>query len=308
MDRLTCRASASAVLVSALLAGIPAQPASARIERPRTAVFDAVFGAKSGFKDVAPTGDSIGDQQFASGPLRDRRGKTLGRFSFTCTWVSVQGDVVHEHCSGDAVLRGGHLRTRGPALRSDASHDWVLAGGTGLYRNARGRVVVHDLGTTESFVVVRFTAGAPRRLPGEVARPAANAAFIRRAEAVCATARTALAALPGFPLDTFDPAHPTIDQLHAVGAYFTGPGDPRPTFRSEISALTALGAPPALHAAWTDVLAGRAAVLPDIETQDTAATAGDIPGFVASLQAIANDIRRETLAVAVFGALGCYPA
>ncbi len=301
------RVAGIALILPAMLAVPPCTAFAGHRAAPRTVMFDALF-ARSGFRDSAPAGDSVGDRQYASGPLHDRSGVTVGRFSFTCTWIAVHATKVNERCSGEAVLRHGRLHTRGPALRSDASHRWSIVGGSGIYAAARGSVIVHDLGTRESVIVATLTTGAPAHMPGEVPRPAANGTFIARAEAVCAAARTALAALPSFPLDTFDPAHPTADQLHVVGAYFTGAGDPRPAFRAELAGLTALGVPPAQAGGWNAVIASRTAVLPAVEAQDSAAVGGDVPAFVASLQAVSGAIRREALAVAVFGALGCYPA
>ena len=63
--------------------------------------------------------------------------------------------------------------------------------------------------------------------------------------------------LPPFPFGGFDPLHPDPQLLPQVGAFFTGPGDPRPVLRALDRRLRGLGRPPAVRPLWRLLIAGR---------------------------------------------------
>jgi hypothetical protein len=90
-----------------------------------------------------------------------------------------------------------------------------------------------------------------------------------------------------------------------VGAFFTGPGDPRPAMRALATRLRALGRPPALRGYWGRLLRGRAAALANIEAQDAAALATDVPGFVRTVRASSRAYGAVALAATAFGAPAC---
>ena len=150
-------------------------------------------------------------------------------------------------------------------------------------------------------------AGASRgALPlGVLARPSADHPFRARADALCASAATQLAALPPFPFSTFDALHPDPTLLPAVGRVFTGPHDPRPTLHALDAHLRALGQPPADRDAWRGVLAARAAALAVNDEQDQAALAADAPSFIKSVHAAARTFRAAAIAATVFGVGRC---
>ena len=287
-----------ALVASAAVAG-PAQAA------PVTLFADA-FHLHPGA--AGPDDRHVGHRQLGSGVMRDAEGRVIGHASFTCVWVRILagGDDAMEHCTSTARTADGVLRLAGPSRRSDETHTWSVAGGTGRYRGARGTIVVRDLGITETLGEVTITPRAHVRLrAGVIPRPPANAAFIARVGGLCDATARELAKLPRFPFDDFDPHHPDPAVLPQVGAFFTGPGDPRPALDGLIAALRAAGAPPANRAAWDRALAARVALRATNDEQDTAALAGDVAGFVRSVDDVDSAFRAMAITATVFGVSRC---
>jgi hypothetical protein len=245
-----------------------------------------------------------GQRQHSSGELRDVRGRRVGRVAFTCvlTRVLPGGDAM-ERCRASARTPDGRLRVRGLSRRDATTHRWHLRGGSGAYRGARGSALIRDLSERDSLILLTVVGARPRA--GAVRRPAANRPFAQRADARCADAARTLAALPPFPYPRFDPLHPDVALLPAVGAFLTGPGDPRPALRELDRRLTALGAPPARPRAWTALLQARVRALGVADRQDAAALAADAGAFARSAEAAARGYRRVAVTATVFGALRC---
>jgi hypothetical protein len=80
--------------------------------------------------------------------------------------------------------------------------------------------------------------------------------------------------------------------LPAVGAFFTGPGDPRPILRALDAGLRKLGPPARDHGPWRLALRARGQELAVIDEQDRAALAGDVPAFVQSVHRSAANFRQ----------------
>lgn len=250
-----------------------------------------------------PGAGHVGHRQAARGVLRDRAGRAIGRFSYACTWIRIPapGDAL-ERCSASGRTPDGRLRLAGPARASAQTHAWHLVAGSGAYRGARGTVLVRDLTASESLLTLRIAARS-RLHAGVVARPAVNVRFLARADLVCRDASARLAALPPFPFGDFDPLNPDPTLLPQVGAFFTGPGDPRGILRAAITRLRALGRPPADRRTWRRMLRARGEQLAVIQAQDAAALAGDVPAFLHTVHATA--FRRLAIAATVFGASDC---
>jgi hypothetical protein len=281
-----------------------ASTAAASSARPRTVLFDAEFTAQ---RTAGPGSDRVGHRQIASGVLRDSAGRAIGRFGFTCTWTRILagGDAL-ERCSGFGRTADGRLEVAGPARESEAVHHWKLNGQSGAYRGAHGTALVRDIGDRESLITVTVTPRAASVLRvAVVARPVANARVIVHADHVCTSAARQLAALPPFPFINFDPLHPDPGLLPQVGAFFTGPGDPRPIFETLNARLRALGQPPAARGWWDRMLHARGAELTAINEQDRAALAGDAPAFVHSVRDSARAFRRVAIAATVVGTTRC---
>jgi hypothetical protein len=294
---------ALAGLASALAGPLSPAVASTHAEK-RVLVLDAAI---TKVQSSGPTGDRGGRRQIATGVLRSASGVRSGRFSFTCVWTSVKADAAREWCAGTAWTHDGRLVAAGPSQSNAVTHRWKIEGGTGGYRGARGDVLVRDLSDRESLLTVTVITWARRLHADVVARLSVNDGFITRADALCGTAAKRLGALPSFPVDGFDPLHPQPAQLAQVGAFFTGPGDPRPILRTLDEALEGLGRPRASRGAWSAVLHARRAALAVINAQDRAALAGDVPGFVASVHASSASFRAIAITANVFGVDHCVP-
>ena len=166
--------------------------------------------------------------------------------------------------------------------------------------------MVRDIGDRESLVTAALTprAGTVLRV-AVLVRPAANASLVAHADRICTRASRRLAGLPPFPFSNFDPLHPDPRLLPQVGAFFTGPGDPRPIFQALNARLRALGRPPAADGWWTRMLDAREAELAVINEQDRAALAGDTPAFVHSVRHSVSGFRQIAITATVFGATRC---
>ncbi|HEY7076639.1 MAG TPA: hypothetical protein VH418_14770 [Solirubrobacteraceae bacterium] len=225
-------------------------------------------------------------RQVIDGVLRDRAGRRIGRFNAACTRTAL------ERCSASGRSARGTIRLAGRSRASELVHTWRVVRATGAWRGVRGRAAVVDVGGRESLIGVGL--GAP-----------ADRGFIARADRACRRASAKLAALPPFAFAGFDPLHPDPRLLPQVGAFFTGPGDPRPVLRALDRRLRALGRPPAARATWRRLIAARAHALANIEAQDRAALAADAPAFVATVHESTRAFRHVALPGLLFGAVGC---
>jgi hypothetical protein len=292
------------VFLTLLYVASTASIAVARSARSQTVVFDATFTNQ---RTAGPDADHVGHQQSASGVLRNSSGHAVGRFAFTCIWTRIftGGDAL-ERCRGFGRTADGRLEVAGPARESESTHSWTLTGEGGAYRGGHGRALVRDIGGRESLIIATVTSRTGMRLRvAVVVRPAANASLVTRADRICAAASRQLAALAPFPFPDFDPLHPDPVLLPQVGAFFTGPGDPRPIFQTVNTRLRALGRPPARRGRWTRMLHARDAELAVIDEQDRAALASDARAFVDSVQDSIRAFRQAAITAIVFGATRC---
>jgi hypothetical protein len=251
------------------------------------------------FFDAVPT-HTANHAEVASGVLRDARGHAAGRFAFGCRGKAP------EHCSGWGRTAQGRIGFSGLARADDTTHTFAITRPAGAYRGARGTVTARDLAGGEALITVKLTPRTRVVLRSGVLRlPAANAAFRARADARCAVAAKQLASLPPFPFANFDPLRPDPRLLPPVGAFFTGPHDPRPTLDALDAQLRALGQPPASRSGWARVLAARAASRATYDEQDQAALAADVPAFVKSLHDVDTTFRTVAISATVFGVDRC---
>lgn len=292
-----------ATVLATLGAALSPAPAAARARGARTLLFDAVVTHAS---SAGPGVAHVGHRQIASGLLRDAGGRPIGRFSFTCTWTRVTSGGALENCVAIARTRDGRLDASGPARSSATTQHWTANGGTGGYRAARGSLLVRDLSERESLITATVTPGAGAALhAGTVSRPSANRGFIANADQLCRQAAGRLAALPPFPFHDFDPLHPDPSLLPLLGAFFTGPGDPRAILGALDAGLRELGQPPADRKAWTAALSARGIQLSVIDQQDQAALGGDVPGFVRTVHASSANFRAVAITASAFGVTRC---
>jgi hypothetical protein len=288
-------------LLLPVVTGTPAAAASPG--RAQTLIFDAIF---TNAKSAGPGPSHVGHRQIVSGILRAADGRRAGTFSFTCTWTRVTRLGASEHCRAFALTSDGRLDAAGSSESGDVTQTWQLIGGTGRYRGASGSVSVRDLGDREALLNVAVsTRGGGTLHVGKVSRPAANRPFIARADDLCRRAGDALASLPPFPFPTFNPLAPDPSKLPDVGAFFTGPGDPRPILRALDTKLHELGQPPRERGAWRLVTRARDQELAVIDEQDRAALAGNVPAFVRSVRHSAANFRQIAISATAFGSTRC---
>ena len=142
----------SAILVVAGLSGWAR--GGADISAPQTVHLVSVI-EQGTLLDLGPSGPSLGDEQVASGGLR-QGGQQVGRFSFVCTWTGIHPTYANEHCDGGGKVTDGQITFDGLTRTDHERHVWAVTGGTGTYRNARGEVRITDLSDTRSRVVVEL--------------------------------------------------------------------------------------------------------------------------------------------------------
>jgi hypothetical protein len=307
------RAAAAVLVLLIVLIGPGARSGSAAT-RPvtQTLVFDTV--ARASFLDKPPAGPSPGDTERSSGSLRDARGRFVGAERDTCVFTRVIHNDVLEQCSGSAKTGEGTVTLAGVGHLYSMNPPWQVTGRSGAYKGLHGKqVFATDIpldpnvplaaGRGFSVAVIRVT--SKRRLHvGVVPRPAANAPFIRRANATCHATEAKAAGLPRFPFSNFDPFRPDRNLLPQVGRFFNQPTRrrlPGALFKE----LQKLGTPPASSGAWQKVLKARRVVITNETAQIKAALADDAPGFVRTVYQQAKDYNRLVFTSAVFGVQAC---
>jgi hypothetical protein len=278
----------------------------------QTLVFDAA--ARDSFVDKPPAGPSPGDSEYSTSRLRDATGYFVGIAHDMCVFTKVIPNDVLERCSGSATTREGTVTFAGIGHLDAMNPPWHVTGHTGAYKGLHGtQVFATDipldpnvpLAAGRGFSVSVITVTSNHRLHvGVVPRPAANALFVRRADAACqATERQAMR-LPGFPFSNFDPFHPDTQILPQVGRFFDQPARRRLP-RALLGELQKLGPPPAARRAWRNVLKARQAVLANETRQIKAALADDAPAFVRTVYQQARDYSQLVFTSAVFGVQSC---
>ena len=278
----------------------------------QTLVFDAV--GRGSFVDHPPVGPSPGDTEFLTARIRDATRRVVGTARTTCVFTKVIPTDVLEQCSGSGKTSEGTLSFGGVGHLESLNPPWQVTGGSGAYKRVRGKLVFEaDIpldpnvplaaGRLFSVAVFKLAADHPLHV-GVVPRPAANALFIRRANAACrATERQAMR-LPAFPFSTFDPYHPDKSLLPQVGRFFDQPARRRLP-RALLGALEKLANPPASSGAWRNVLKAREAMLANETRQIRAALADDAPAFVRTVYQQARDYNQLVFTSAVFGVQSC---
>lgn len=306
------RSAAIAVLL-VIVAGLAAwsSPAATKSVK-QTLVFDTV--ATASFVDQPPAGPSPGDIERSTGRLRDATGHFVGTERDMCVFTKVIPHDVLEQCSGSAKTSEGTVTVAGVGRLYSMNPPWQVTGRSGAYKGLHGKQVYATdipldpgvpLAAGRVFSVAVITVTSNRRLHvGVVARPAANAPFIRRANAACDATEAQARSLPGFPFSNFDPYHPDQKLLPQVGRFFDQPARRRLP-RTLLQTLQKLGQPPASRDAWQRVLTARRTALAN-ETRQTQAALTDNPtAFVRTVYQEARDYNQLVFMSAVFGVQAC---
>jgi hypothetical protein len=313
MVSITLACGAPLVALLLVVAGLETLPSGAA-PRPveQTLVFDTV--ARLSFVDQPPAGPSPGDTEISTGRLRDASGRYVGTESDTCVFTKVIPNDVLEQCSGSATTSEGTVTLAGVGHLDSMNPPWQVAGRSGAYKGLHGELVYATdipldpnvpVADGRLFSVGVITVPGNHRLHvGVVPRPAANAAFIERADAACRATEARASSLPAYPFSNFDPFHPDQTLLPQVGQFFDQTARRRlaPTLIQE---LRRLGQPPASSGAWQNVLDARAAVINNENKQDNAALAGNSTAFVRTVYQQSTDYNQLVFTSAVFGVQAC---
>jgi hypothetical protein len=309
---MACR-TVVALALAMVVAALAAASGSARA-RPtvQTLVFDAV--ARGSFIDKPPAGPSPGDTELSTARLRDAGGGFVGTARDTCVFTKVIPHDVLERCSGSAKTSEGTVTLAGVGHLYSLNPPWQVVGRSGAYSGSHGtQVFATDipldpnvpLAAGRGFSVSIIKVSASHRLHiGVVPRPAANAPFIRRADAVCHATATKAARLPQFPFPNFDPFHPDKKLLPQVGRFFDQPSR-RLLPRALLTGLRQLGQPPQARRAWDTLLKARRAAIINETKQTHAALADDAPSFVRSVYQQSRSYNNLVFRSAVFGVQSC---
>jgi hypothetical protein len=145
----------------------------------------------------------------------------------------------------------------------------------------------HALAITGFIAAIGISACDSSGKPGSASGPAQSStsaaldnAFIARADAVCARAKSRTDTYGQFPYQTFDPIHPDVKLLPKVGAFFAQQQSTRDQVPSE---LRQLGAPQQGAALWSRLIALVAQNRAINDRQTAAANAAHASAFVATV-------------------------
>ncbi len=144
--------SAIVGLVAGLLLGTPAASTSSQVTGPAQI---RVTSQEQSVRlvDVAAPGRGPGDMEIIRQSLFNKRirAKAIGHSELLCTFVNKQA----RNCQGTYFLPRGRLVVAG-SLRFRLFYELAVIGGTGLYNNARGTLVVTRTGTRPTRDLVLF--------------------------------------------------------------------------------------------------------------------------------------------------------
>ncbi len=152
MRRSILAAGAAAAITAAVLIG-PAGAFASPGARPATLHLTAHFTHAS-LVDAAPAGPSAGDQQVVVGTLTKGTARA-GRFGFVCE-ILTGAPKAPEECSATGSLSGGTITLQGAARTVGDDHTWAVVGGTGVYRDATGQALIHDVNQSTSDVTIEL--------------------------------------------------------------------------------------------------------------------------------------------------------
>jgi hypothetical protein len=297
-------------VVLAVTAEVATCPAGAAVTQ--TLAFDSMVTGT--FVDKPPAGPSPGDIERSTEKFKDSTGHVVGTGHTTCVFTKQIPDDMLERCSSTATTKEGTVLLAGVGHLNSMNPPWKVTGRSGAYKGAHGQVVfATDIaldpgvpvaaGRALSVVVINATSRRPLKA-GVVPRPAANAPFIRRADAACSTTERKAEAMPPFPFSDFDPFQPDPQVLPQVGQFFNQP-EMRALPSGLLHKLERLGQPAASRAAWKNVLGARRTLIASEAKQVNAALAGDAPAFVRSVYQGSRVYNDLVFGSAIFGVQAC---
>ncbi len=157
-----------------------------------------------------------------------------------------------------------------PSIRSPRVGDRPIRSSRGLGR-VRTAFAIAALGA----IAVAGCSGSAASPGGS---PAVGSDFATKALAACAHARELKDAEGSFPVPSFNPTKPDASKFAAVAAFLMKTDQ---TFRTWLSEMQALGAPPSAQSAWSSLVADIQRHVDLNAEQITAANSGDTATFAA---------------------------
>jgi hypothetical protein len=130
-----------AAVAGALLVGVFALPGAQALDKPGTIQITA-NELRRAHVDAGAKGPSVGDLDVYSVLLYNKRitPRSIGRGTMLCTTVG----ATDQSCSVTYVLPKGEIVAEG-VISSRLIYELAVVGGTGLYNNVRGSVIVTSL-------------------------------------------------------------------------------------------------------------------------------------------------------------------
>jgi hypothetical protein len=131
-----------------------------------------------------------------------------------------------------------------------------------------------------------------------------DSGFRAKVAATCKAAGSTLKAQGPFPFPTFDPEHPLVTDLGAIGAYESKTVTALQAWQQ---ALHALGTPTAGSGAWSTFLTAVDRNLASTIDQQRAAKQGDSTAFTKTYHDLTSHAQTDTQSAAAIGLPSCVP-
>ena len=153
MRQTILAAAAAAAITAAAMLG-PAGAFAAPSQGRTTTLQLVAHFTQASLVDAGDPGPSAGDQQVVVGTLT-KGGSKAGRFGFVCEFLNATSNPAEE-CSATGSIRGGSITLAGASRQADNDHRWAVVGGTGVYHDASGQALIHDVNDTTSDVTIEL--------------------------------------------------------------------------------------------------------------------------------------------------------
>jgi hypothetical protein len=141
-----------AVIVCFVVGGLAAT-ASPDISHPQTIHLIAITTEQNAL-DLGASGFSQGDEFIFHDVLKNHDGKRVGDDGGVCTITSLA--LQQANCQVTLSLPGGQIATQGLSTHGVTTFSVPVTGGSGVYRNVRGELVVHQVSATKALVTLEL--------------------------------------------------------------------------------------------------------------------------------------------------------
>ena len=139
-------------LIGFAVGSIPAT-AGSDISRPRTIHLVAITTEQNAL-DLGASGFSQGDEFVFHDVLKNEDGHHVGDDGGVCTITSLTLQQVN--CVVTLWLPGGQIASQGLNTNSAKVFTAPITGGSGIYRNVRGQIVVHQVTPIKALITLEL--------------------------------------------------------------------------------------------------------------------------------------------------------